>query len=480
MRRRHDDERPREERDLVLGKALDELDSPEYPPDFLASVWERVDAAEGTAVGGRLGGPRPLRFRRPAMAAAVAVGIAAAVLAAVLTGLPGVSRLTGPEPVSAAEVVQKALHALSSGRTIQADATEKYATALLSGPVAEYAVVRSRVLMRSDGSFRFTRTDPPDTSGTAMPDAYAPGPLPIDPNDFDAAYDAVNGVVRDYYLSSEWPGPRVDVTTGYALGPPDRWANFQADLSAVALALQAGHVGTLTTTTYDGRPAWVVSMSGSLALRRPGETYSITIDQKTCLPVRFQIAGSGVILLDYSWHNVRADEPLPETVFTFAPPGGVRVYRDDDGFRRVSIDRIDTAAGYVLLQPAWLPAGYEQTWVAIASRATTANGMTEGRHVVDVQYTRGFDALTVTTRVVSDARTAATVDPIEPDTVWAGIVAKDVRLTGGAFAGVTARVVVAPQTTIPHLYAVKDDVLLTVAGSATAKELIAIAESLQS
>ena len=141
--------------------------------------------------------------------------------------------------------------------------------------------------------------------------------------------------------------------------------------------------------------------------------------------------------------------------------------------------RIGSAPGRVTLLPAWLPAGYVQRWAAVAASSITANGVTGGRDVVALQYARGFDALTVTTRTVADPRAATTIDPVEPDTSWADLVHRDVRLTSGAFAGVTARVVVAPYITAPHLYAVKDDVLLTVTGGATAEELIAIAESLR-
>ena len=49
----------------------------------------------------------------------------------------------------------------------------------------------------------------------------------------------------------------------------------------------------------------------------------------------------------------------------------------------------------------------------------------------------------------------------------------------GAFAGARARILVATTTSMPHLWAVKDGVLLTIAGGATAEELLAIAESLQ-
>jgi hypothetical protein len=54
-----------------------------------------------------------------------------------------------------------------------------------------------------------------------------------------------------------------------------------------------------------------------------------------------------------------------------------------------------------------------------------------------------------------------------------------VKLGAGAFGGVTARVVVGPRISAPHLYAVKDGMLLIVAGSASADELIRIAESLE-
>ncbi len=499
MRRRHDDERPREERDVELGRALDELDSPDYPPDFLASVWARVDAEEGAARrpapehavpeatesatgGGWLRLPRRSRSlwsRHPVLATAAAFGIAAAVAAAVLIGLPGVSRLSGPQPVSAAQVIQKALHALSSGKTLQTDATMKYTVALLPGKVPEYDVVRYRLLMRDDGSFRRTRTQNSRTSGETI---WGMSILPADPNGIDTAYDATSGVVRDYYLSSEAPGLRTDVTKDAPLGPPDRWADFGVDLSATALALQAGGKATVNTTSYEGRPVWVISMSGGLAgplSLDPHETALITIDQRTCLPTRFQAVQDGVVKLEMNWKNMRIDEPLPDSAFTFAPPKDVRVYHSDGGFRRLPLAGITSAKGYVTLVPGWLPSGYAQRWCAAAARSSTANGATKGRHVVAIKYTRGFDALTVTTRRVRDPRSAATNDPFEVEPNWGEIVSQDIKLTAGAFAGVTARVVVAPRITIPHLYAVKDDVLLTIAGGASAKELVAIAESLR-
>ena len=105
--------------------------APGHLPGFEARLLAGLDEADremGRATGGWLRWPRGSRSlwsRHPVLATAAAVGIAAAVAAAVLVGVPGVSRLSGPQPVSAAQVIQKALHALSSGKTLQADATMK-------------------------------------------------------------------------------------------------------------------------------------------------------------------------------------------------------------------------------------------------------------------------------------------------------------------------------------------------------------------
>jgi hypothetical protein len=465
--------------------------APAHLPGFaarLAAGLADADAEMGRATGtAGAAGRRRLRLPRPRLpwtrhlivATAFTAGVAAVIAAVVLVGIPGVSRVTGPQPVSAAEVIQRALRALSSGSTIQADITEKYATSMLPDGVPEYAVIGARIVMRSDGSFRITRTRARQVSwDTPGSSPYAPGPLLIDPDALDRAYDAERGVVRDYYRSSESPRYRFEVTTGHPLGPPDRWADFQADLSAVALALQTGGSATVETTAIDGRPAWVLSMKGSLALRQPGETYSIAIDQETCLPVRVEIAKDGVVMLEYRWKNVRVDEPVPDATFRMAAPEGVRVYRYDNGFRRASLAQVGQAAGSAPWRPSWLPSGYRLRWSAVAERATLVTGVV-GRDVVALQYGRGFDALTVTTRRVADPTEAVAFDPFEPEPYWSDVVGRDVHLEAGAFAGAIARVVVAPRTTVPHLYAVEDGILLTVAGRATADELVSIAESLE-
>ena len=100
-----------------------------------------------------------------------------------------------------------------------------------------------------------------------------------------------------------------------------------------------------------------------------------------------------------------------------------------------------------------------------------------------LRYGFGFETITVTTRRL-DLRRAPGQSAPGPDpfigSSWPGWT--DARtaasLTGGALAGGRCRVVVAPLT-IPHLWAVKDGTLLTVAGDASAGELLAIADSIE-
>ena len=99
--------------------------------------------------------------RRLRLAAALAAAVAVA--AVVLIGVPGISRMSGPEPVSAAQAISSAGRP-PSGKTVQADTHEKSAVVLLPGGVT---VVRRRALpppVRSDGSYRETLTDKPQTS----------------------------------------------------------------------------------------------------------------------------------------------------------------------------------------------------------------------------------------------------------------------------------------------------------------------------
>ena len=112
-------------RDRELGELLETVTEPDHGPDY----WDQMRAhvAEEAAERRRPGLARRIHAAlatRRLRVALVAATVVAAVAAAVLIGLP---RTPGPETVSAAVVLERALRTVSSGRTWQADAVIKAA-----------------------------------------------------------------------------------------------------------------------------------------------------------------------------------------------------------------------------------------------------------------------------------------------------------------------------------------------------------------
>jgi hypothetical protein len=462
-------------RDHELGEQLQVLAEPDHGPGY----WDQVRRQVADAAAERQ--PRPglgLRLReafgrRRLRIAIAAAAFAAVAAAAVLFGLP---RTSGPPAVSAAEVLQRALGAYSSGRTWQADAVLKGAAWNRSGVGYHYDVWRYHVVQSAGGSYRLTLTGQTQT-GAADTGAR------LRVKD-DLAYDASTGVLRHLR-----PGRELVVVTDYPLGPPDRWASplTGVDFGATLRAMMAAGALKLEETALDGRPAWTVVTSQGAGVASPAGSaqgidwpvYKVTVDRKTWLPVRFQEVRAGTLTAELRVRNVAVNEPLPEQVFTLRPLKGLPTRHADRGFRRVALDQVRTFPAVTPLVPGYVPSGYRLARVAVAARALTTNHMFRARHVFALQYTHGFDALTVSTRKVVGAYFSATDDPVDSyDPQWTRLVRTEVEITSGAFAGTTASIVVATTSSAPHLWAVKDGVLLTIAGGATAKELLAIANSL--
>ena len=464
--------------DHELGERLQVLAEPEHGPYY----WEQVrllvaDAATErrprAGLGARLRAAFGTRRLRIAVAAAALAAVAAA---AVLSGLP---RTSGPPTVSAAEVLQRALSAYSSGRTWQADVDAKVTDWNQSAAGSyHYDLLRYRIVQNADGSYRLTefeRTQP----GAA--DAGA-GLIVKDVR----AYDAATGVFTHFR-----PGRRLVIVKDSPLGLPDRWASplTGVDFGATLRAMAAGGAFKLEQTVLDGRPAWTVTCTQGAGVASPAGSaqdidwpvYRITVDKQTWLPVRFQQMAAGTLTAELRVRNVRVNDPLPEHVFTLEPTKGQVTTRVDGGFRRVEPGDSRAIAGTTPLAPGYLPGGYELARVAVAAHALTANHLFRSRHVFVLQYTHGFDTLTVSTRRVVGAGFSATDDdPVDSyDPQMTSLTRTEATITSGALAGAVASIVVATSSSTPHLWAVKDGVLVTIAGGATAEELLAIANSLQ-
>jgi hypothetical protein len=471
-----------DQQDRQLREALAGLQAPPPGEDarerVRAAVAAAADAAAERPAAAPAAAERPVSRRwRPLAVFArrrrLALGLAAVAAAALIAGvlLVGPPGGGGPEPVAADEVLRQAMRALSSGRTLTAEVAIRVRTNDAWTSPARYDVDRYGILLNADGSYRLTGRGGSKIGWLAGAGSHQP---------IEVVFNARRGVLSTYS-----PGQGLVERVGYPLGPPDRWAGLvtEYDFSAAARALEAAGATRLRTAVYGDRPAWAITCSMSSGPSRPAITdrgllFEITIDKATAFPVCFKAFMDGTMQAEISYSSVRVDAPLPDQAFELKAPAGAPVRRVHDGFRRAPLARIARLPGYMTLVPARVPRGYRLTQTAAAPHAVTANRAVEGRRVVALQYARGFDSLTVTTRTLAH-RWAASYDPLEPDQSWAGVVAWPATIRAGAFRGVTAQVVVAPVTTTPHLWAVKDGVLLTIAGSATAEELLGVAASLE-
>ena len=226
-------------------------------------------------------------------------------------------------------------------------------------------------------------------------------------------------------------------------------------------------------------------MAGLPAAGEDEPAYTVLVDKQTSLLLGVDVVTSGRLTLSLRYRNVRVNEPLPDGAFKKRPPAGAAVKRIDLGFHRVTLYEAAATPGLAPLVPRVVPEGYALSHVAVADRAAftiqigEADEAFRGRHVFALQFRRGFDALTVATRTIDGTNYTVGIDPCEGDQAWSRRVRTEVPIASGAFAGVTARILVGSTSSAPHLWAVKNGVLLTIAGAASAEELLAAAESLQ-
>jgi hypothetical protein len=460
-------------RDADLGRRLELIEEPEHGAEYWdtirAGIAENVAPERRRTTFGRL---RAALTARPLRIALAAAALAAIVAAAVLFGLP---RTEGPQPVRAADVVRRALSAYSSGRTWQADVLMKAPHWNESLVGFHYDHLRYRIAQSADGSYRLTRL------GRAQRDGYPPATATV--TDV-LAYDASTGVLGHYR-----PGRGLTVTRNVPLGPPDTHADplTGCDLGTIGRALQASGAFTLQDTVVDGRPAWTVTCTEGQVAGLPSPAplvdwpvYEVTVDKRTWLPAGFREVTAGVLTAEVHFLDVRHDAPLPAGAFTVDAPHGEALRRVDAGFRRITLEEARATPSITPLVPGFAPQGFRLAHAAVAPRALTNNHLVKGRDIFELQYTRGFDAITVSTRTLADLYYKATEDPVDSyNPGWTGLVRTEETITAGAFAGATASIVVATTSSTPHLWAVKDSVLLTIAGGASAQELLRVADSLQ-
>lgn len=464
------------DRDERLGAELRGLGVPEHRPEFFAELAGRL-AQEAPA--------RPSR-RRPAWQRTPLLGFAVAAVLVVVVGASALLSGDGSTPfrpspqdtrlISATEVRARVSTALASLRS-------------LSGEVAvECAVPRGDCL-------------PPDAGGrttlrwsfvtTAAGDERIIG---IGRQD-DVAYSAARREQRALTAGR----PAAQVITNLPPGPPDQAARPSVLRRDVASVVRAFVTTTddvpVTEVTEQGRPAWrlatPVTPNKLAGPGGSGDRLEVVVDRETGFPLRVTESLEGRFLHEVRLSNLVVDRPVDPASFTIDFPAGTVPFRQDVGFRAVALNQVRSVIGYqpILPAPASLPAGFELAEVTVASQSQptgTEGANPQSRDVVSVAYRRGFDRIVVTTRATGSARRCSiTLPGSDPSACWADPLAsgegfrdEPQRFTigAGALAGAQAELVLSPRG-IPHVWAMNDRLVVTVAGDASGDELRRLAES---
>ncbi len=467
-------------RDDRIGEALEALDVPEHAPDFftrLDAAFDDIDAEEASVTplrrtrAARTGAPatrtarRPRRTFRLGLAASVAAFAVAAY--ALVTFAPGtvpdrIADSLRPQVASAAEVTEQVRRAVAETGTLRG----VLVLVEREEPGAPTREMRWEFAATAEGDYRLSGEN-------TMPDGTTIAE--------EIAYDASAGVERR--LTDDGVFPMWTERTGLAPGAPDENAGdwvLERRLGALVQALAASEDGDVAESTHDGRDVWVLetTVSPNLIAALAADRIEVTVDRETGLPLRVVETRDGELVREMRLEALKAGVDLPETTFSLSVPDGVEVGRIDGGFRRVPIEDAEAAVGYAPLAPAWLPDGFELDTVAVAAetQSTGVEGMNPAsRGVVSLLYRRGFEQLVVTTRRTGP-EPGSWSDPLasgegyrdEPESVTLG---------DGALRGASAELLVGAHA-LPHLWARDADLVVTVAGSASAEELVRIAESL--
>jgi hypothetical protein len=452
-------------RDEVLGAALRELEAPEHRPEFYPELHRLLAQENAARRRERRWLPQVRWVPRVALVAAL---VAVAVLAYdAFRSEQGERPFVGVEVATAAEVQQTVRTALARAHTLTGE-----------------LVVRGRRYRNAYGwddpaRFQFALTARGDFRLTG---------LTVDEN---IAYDAGKGIQRSLNPSASLGGEGplfAHVRTGVAPGPPDEGPSdfvVQNDFGAFVRALLAAHDPAVRETMHEGRPAWRLEVSAPVNRIVPeftGDRFAIWVDQETGIPVRVLETKNGRALAELRIEKLVVDRPLGADTFTIEFAEDAEVTRSDSGFRRIELDEAVARVGYNPLVPAWLPEGYRSAEVAALPGTGSPTGVEGGNppstDVVSLSYRRGLDQMLVTTR----RRDVAGWPHAWSDPLATGEGYRDrpesVILGRGTLSGVEAKLLLVPRN-VPHLWALTDELVVTVSGDLSRAELVRVAESLE-
>lgn len=456
-------------RDAVLTRALKSLEVPEHAPGFdtrLRALLQE-EAATRESLPETQRGRRPSRGRSPRWKRwtghwfSTWLPAAAVVVALIVVALSIGESSIRPRVATASEVRRTIARAWATTESVGGTLVVR------SAPRAGDELSERR------WSFFATERGDIRLSGLSRPG--------------EIAYDAQANVERSLNPSESIPDSDVlfgAEIEGLAPGPPDQTSSIEildGSLGSAVRALAASSGGEVEEVRYQGRAAW--RLEADLPVHGDEEFWPdhlvAIVDQEIGYPVSVVATNGDELMYEVRVEDLEVNGEAPQDAFTLEFPPGTEVSRTDVGFRRVSLDEAAAAVGYDPLVPGELPEGYELSDVAVAQRAGATGEFQSNPATIDavsLSYRRGLDQIIVTTRLIRDDESAWS----DPFATGEGRIAEPERVSfdSGALAGSAGELVIDPMME-PHVWALGEDLVVTVSGDLNREELMRVAGSLE-
>lgn len=378
-----------------------------------------------------------------------------------------------PTPLLVSAVVQKANDTIETVRAVSGTATEKHFAIPSESMPAYQETTTFRVTAAGDYWLHVVTKGSRSGEGSLS-------------TDVQESYNAATNDGRTYTSGSFGTSAQINKNQAVALrGSFSPLDSFTSSLRALA----ASNDSTVVETTYNGRPAWELTVN-------PGESHFIapdhvvvTVDQQTGFPVRNVSSLRGQPYSETTVSDLEVNPELAPADLTVEFPAGLKASTFDAGFKRVAIEDVAGVVGYAPMVPSNVPEGFRLSAVLVNNAAVSGgpegmNPATTGS--VILVYRRGLERLVVQTQrsggFGEDDGTGmgsgpAWADPYSYEGQQKHAI-NDVTIDSGAFAGLRAHVV--PSSDVPpHLWGVGKSLMLAIGGDLTSGQLVDVAKSLE-
>ena len=347
----------------------------------------------------------------------------------------------------------------------------------------------------------YTHTETGDGSGDRPPPRHFHAEVSADGASFrmtaddgwqDWAFDAATGTSYEWNKAQSGAPESVRLSKGLATGGPDHHGLTDGPDAAIAVFVRAlGRAGDsrVTTVTRHGRPAWHYDgpmVGDALAGPTIEDHVVVDVDQQSGVLLLHAVSAQGRETRRFEATSVEPRPHEDRRRYRPDPPPTAEVTVDDHGFSAMTLDEVAANAGYDLLVPASVPAGFELDEVLWDAEKPLYTGA-EALNPAPARVT------SMTWRGPAGARVTVTLRPENSDPgakqegqVWSdpfggegvNLPATEVSVPLEGRPPLVGEVFLAAPA-VPHLWGITGDLVVTVDGDLDADGLRALARSLR-